>query len=449
MKKEQPFTVFVVEDDEWYNKYLVHTLSMNPEIFAEGFQQGNDFLKRLNDRPDVVTLDYRLPDATGAGLLKKIRAFDENISVIIISEQTDVATAVELLKDGAFDYLVKSDDLTQKLHNLMGKIKERNTLKRTISHLQREVEHKYAFSNLLLGRSSALQRVFGIMEKAVSTDLTVSVSGETGTGKDLVAKAIHFNSPRRTKALVAVNMSAIPHDLAESELFGHEKGAFTGAVVQRHGKFEEGHGGTLFLDEIADMSLHLQVKLLRVLQEREVTRVGSNTPLKIDCRIIVATHKDLAEEVSQGRFREDLYYRLLGLTIHMPPLRERGDDILLLARYFSDTFCKENNLVLKSFCPDATQKLMEHPWPGNIRELKSVVETATVLAGGDKIEPQHLQLANRANSHLLAMKELTMKEHNLQLLQWYLEKYNHRIAVAAEKLGISLATAYRMMKEIR
>lgn len=448
--KEPPFTVFILEDDEWYNKYLSHSMSLDPGVLVESFTSAGEFLKRLKERPHFVTLDYRLPEMSGGEVLKKIKDFDENIEVVIVSEQDDIETAVDLLKSGAFDYLVKDDNIRQKLLNTLSKVKEKVSFKKRISYLQKEVEYKYAFKNILLGKSKTLDEVFNLMEKALSTNIAVSVYGETGTGKELVAKAIHYNSTRKDKPFVAVNMAAIPPDLAESELFGHEKGAFTGAISRRIGKFEEANGGTLFLDEIADIAPTLQAKLLRVIQEKEITRIGSNQTIKTDCRIIVATHRNLSEEVKQNRFREDLYYRLLGLPIHLPPLRDRGNDIMLLARHFSNYFCEENGIKPKSFSVEAQNILFGYSWPGNVRELRSVIELATILAGSDTIQEGHIKLPGKIEDALLLTdKEMSMKEYNLRILQWYLNKYNNQIKLISEKLDISQATIYRMLKQAK
>jgi two-component system, NtrC family, response regulator AtoC len=448
-KDKAPFTIFIVEDDEWYRRYIEHALSLDDRILTESFSNASDFIKRLPDRPDAVTLDYRLPDSTGGVLLKRIREFDEEIAVIIISEQEEIETAVELLKEGAYDYIVKNSDVRQKLLHTVNRLLERESLIAKIRTLQDEVEQRYAFGSTLIGKSKALLEVFGLMEKAVTNNLAVNIFGETGTGKELVAKAIHYNSVRKGKPLVALNMAAIPRELAESELFGHEKGAFTGAVTQRAGKFEEAHRGTLFLDEISEMELSLQGKLLRALQEKEVTRIGSNKTIPVDFRIIVATHRNLKEEVKAGRFREDLYYRLLGLSIQLPPLRERGDDILLLARHFADTFCNENNLQPKTFSKEAVNKMMTYNWPGNVRELRSVTELACVLSGPGMIDTEHINPGGLDNIPLISDSEMTMKMYNQKILSAYLDKYDNRIGLVADKLGISQATIYRMLRDMK
>jgi DNA-binding NtrC family response regulator len=284
------------------------------------------------------------------------------------------------------------------------------------------------------------------MEKATTNNITVSITGETGTGKELVAKAIHYNSTRKKKSFVAVNVAAIPKELIESELFGHEKGAFTGAVARRIGKFEEAHKGTLFLDEIGEMDLNMQAKLLRVLQEREVTRVGGNELVKIDVRLIVATHKNLLEEVQKGNFREDLYYRLLGLPIVVPPLRDRGSDIILLAKYFVEQFCKENKMPLLKISSEAQKKLLQYAFPGNIRELKAMAELAAVMANDDSIQPDDITFNATRNTADLLLRESTLKEYNQMILKHFLQKYDNNVLLVAQKLDIGKSTIYRMIK---
>jgi len=379
--------------------------------------------------------------------LQKIKAFDPDIDVIVVSEQDSVQTAVELLKLGAYDYIAKSNDIRDRLLNTVKNIRSKATLETRIKSLQQEVEQKYDFQNSIIGQSPAIRRVFALIEKAIKTNITVTITGETGTGKELVAKAIHFNSKRKSQPLVPVNMAAIPKDLMESELFGHEKGAFTGAVNRRIGKFEEAHGGTLFLDEIGEMDVTFQAKLLRALQEREIIRIGSNSIHKIDTRIVVATNRNLVEEVKDGNFREDLFYRLRGLPIELPPLRERGNDILLLARYFLDIFCKENDLAPFSLNQEAQKKLLAYAYPGNIRELKSVIELAAVMANGDEITPEEITFSSYDPLPDALTEELTLKEYNHRILDIYLKRYEGDKKLVSEKLDIGLATVYRMLKE--
>jgi two-component system response regulator AtoC len=389
---EKAFKIFVVEDNEWYNRLLVYNLELNPDYEVTSFLNGKDCLNHLNDRPDIITLDYRLPDMNGVEILKKIKEENEDIEVILISEQNDISVVVDLLKHGAYDYLVKTEDIKERLLNTVSNIRKRHSLKNEISSLRKEVQQKYDFQKQIIGNSKAVKNVFDLIAKAIRTNITVTITGETGTGKELVAKAVHYNSNRREKPFVPINVAAVPSELIESELFGYEKGSFTGASSRRIGKFEEANGGTLFLDEVTEMEPSFQVKLLRALQEREVIRIGSNKPVKIDCRIIVASNKDIQAEVKKGNFREDLYYRLIGLPIHLPPLRERDNDVLILSKYFIDYFSVENNLPHKILSSDAQKKLLFYSFPGNIRELKSTIELAVTLSSGNEIEADDIIL---------------------------------------------------------
>jgi DNA-binding NtrC family response regulator len=444
---EKPFKIFVVEDSEWYNKLLVYTLSLNPDYEIKSFFNGNDFLNSLHESPDIVTLDYRLPDMTGLELLNKIRQENNEAQVILISEQSDINMVVTLLKMGAVDYITKSDDIKERLLNTVKNIRDGIGMKREISTLRREIQKKYNFNKSIIGESPAIKVIYERIEKALATNITVVISGETGTGKELVAKAIHYNSSSKDKAFVAVNVAAIPSELIESELFGHEKGSFTGASIRRIGKFEEATGGSLFLDEIGEMELNLQVKLLRVLQEKEIVRIGSNTPVKTDCRILIATNKNLKEEVKKGKFREDLYYRLLGLPIELPPLRDRGNDILILAHHFIENFCSENNLRPKKLSEKAQMKLLSYLFPGNIRELKSVIELAVTLSDEGEIEPVDIILDSGEPASYSSEDQLTLREYELKIIKATLKKNNMDIKIAAGKLDIGVSTIYRILKD--
>ena len=441
------FKVFVVEDNEWYNKLLVHNLSLNPELEVKSFTNGKDLLQSLSENPQVITLDYRLPDMNGEQLLEKIKQFNDQIEVIIISEQEEIETAVELLKKGAYDYLTKNKDIQNRLVNCISKIKKNQKLKDELSNLKREVQGKYHFEQSIIGSSEAIKKIFHLIHKACETNITVSIQGETGTGKEVVAKAIHYNSKRKNKPFVAVNMAAIPSELIESELFGHEKGAFTGATSRRIGKFEEANQGTLFLDEIGEIDLNIQVKLLRVLQEREINRIGSNTNCKIDCRIIVATHKDLRQEVKNGNFREDLYYRLFGLPIELPPLRDRDNDVILLAKHFMNLYCKENEIKPKKLTEDAKAKLKNYSFPGNVRELKSLIELAVVLSDTDEIAENDITLNSMDEINDLMLQEQTLREYNQRIVQLYMKKYSNDTKQVAKQLDIGQTTVYRLLKE--
>ncbi len=441
------FRIYVLEDDEWYNKLLVHSLSLNPDFIIKSFLNADDFLKSLKDKPNVVTIDYRLPDATGEQVLEKIKSVSPETEVIVVSEQENIETAVNLIRLGAYDYLVKEKNIRDRLLSIVNKIRSNVTLKEKVSSLEKELQKKHNFSNSIIGSSDAMEKVNQLIEKAIQVNITVTVLGETGTGKEVIAKAIHYNSDKKNKPFVAVNVAAIPSELIESELFGHEKGSFTGALTRRIGKFEEATGGTLFLDEIGEMELPFQAKLLRAIQEREIVRIGSNTPVKVDCRIIVATHRNLKDEVKNNRFREDLYFRLYGLTIELPPLRERGKDILILAQYFVANFCKENNISKKSFSDSAQKKLLAYHFPGNVRELKSTVELAVVMSQDEFIQPENISLSSSDTLTETLSEEMTMKEYELKIIKTYLKKYDDNMKIVADKLDIGLSTMYRLLKE--
>lgn len=442
-----PLKIFIVEDDILYANILEYHLTLNPDYEVEKFHSAESLLKNLHRKPSIITMDYSLPDIKGNNLLKKIREVNATVPIIVISGQEDISTAVELLKDGAYDYIVKNEDCKDRLWNAIKNLRENIALQEEVDVLRKEVGTKYDFSNIIKGNSAPIQKLFSLLEKATKTSINVSISGETGTGKEVVAKAIHFNSERKNKNFVAVNMTAIPTELIESELFGYEKGAFTGALNRRIGKFEEAEKGTLFLDEIGEMDINVQSKLLRVLQEKEITRIGGNNTVKIDVRIIVATHKNLAEEVKKGNFREDLYYRLMGLPIQLAPLRERGNDILILAKYFLEAFCKENKMHPLTLSAGAKEKLVAYTFPGNIRELKAVMELAAVMASDHEIQPDDINFNTLRSSSDFFMEEATLKEYNIRIIKYYLNKYDNNIVKAAEKLDIGKSTIYKMIKD--
>ncbi|HEX2901498.1 MAG TPA: sigma-54 dependent transcriptional regulator [Bacteroidia bacterium] len=446
---EKNFKIFVVEDDDWYRRLLEYNLSLDPEFEVQTFADAKSCLAKLHERPDLITLDYRLPDMKGSEVLRRIQEFDAEIHVMIISEQDDIEVVVDLLKKGAGDYLVKSPDIQNRLLHTVHLLRKNKKLKTRIDVLEQEVVTKYAFQNAILGNSPAIKKVFELMEKASRSNLTVMITGETGTGKELVAKAIHYHSGRAKGPYVTVNMAAIPQELIESELFGHEKGAFTGAIQARKGKFEEADGGTLFLDEIGEMEIHLQAKLLRALQEREITRVGSNKVTKFDCRIVVATHRNLADAVKEGKFREDLYYRLFGVPIELPPLRQRGKDILLIAKKLVENFCKENQLDVLQLSKEAQEKLCAYRWPGNVRELKSVMELACVMSNGPEIQPEDLRFGTLDLVPNLLSETMTLRDYTHRILKTFLDNHDNDIPLVAEKLDISVATIYRMLKEMK
>ncbi len=448
MYEKDPVLIFVVEDDETYSKFLKHVLGLNPDFEVEFFSTGRECVNNLHRKPSVITLDYSLPDLSGADVLRQIRESDPDISVIIISAQEKIGTAVDLLKLGAFDYITKDQDAKNRILNSINNARQKTSLIREINHLKKEITGKYEFEKSIIGTSPAIKKVFALIEKAVKTNIIVSISGETGTGKELVAKAIHYNSGRKNKPFVAVNVAAIPKDLIESELFGHEKGAFTGSAGRRIGKFEEADGGSVFLDEIGEMDINLQAKLLRVLQEREVTRIGGNLVIKVDVRIIVATHRNLQEEVKAGRFREDLYFRILGLPIHLPPLRERGQDIIIIAKYFLDQFTKENHLRKFNIAPEAQEKLLQYPFSGNVRELKSIIELAAVMAEDTEIKAENINFASLPGDDAFLLKQMTLQQYLYRIIRSFLNKYDNNVLEVAKQLDIGKSSIYRYLKEM-
>lgn len=441
------YKIFIVEDDPWYGEILEYHLSLNEDYQVNLFESGKDCIKNLHEQPDLITIDYSLGDMNGRELFDKIRQWNANIPVIVISGQQEIDVALDLLKSGAFDYIIKDDNTKELLWNSVLKAQETAELRKEVSNLKQQLGDKYDLKKSIIGNSRVMEQTFNLMTKAINSHINVSITGETGTGKEVVAKAIHYNSDRKKKSFVPVNMASIPSELVESELFGHEKGSFTGAVARKIGKFEEAQGGTIFLDEIAELDMAAQSKLLRVLQEREVTRVGGNGTIKLDVRVIVATHKNLQEEVQKGNFREDLYYRVIGLPIELPALREREEDILLLAKHFLDAFCKESGAKKIGITEDAQQKLMSYNYPGNIRELKSMIELAAVMSDGKNIEAKDINYASAKGDQAFMAVEKSMREYNCDIIKYFLKKYDNDVLLVAEKLSIGKSTIYKMIKD--
>ncbi len=333
---------------------------------------------------DLVLTDLKMPGADGMEVLKYVKEHSPDSICILLTGYGTIRNAVEAIKNGAFDYLTKPVKLDEIAVTLKRAFEYRN-LKRENVNLRNQLKKKYQFKNII-GESPAMQKVFETVEKVADTDSTVLILGESGTGKELIARALHYNSYRREGPFVPVNCAAIPSELLESELFGHEKGAFTSAIRTRIGRFELANGGTLFLDEIGDMNPNLQSKLLRVLQERQFERIGGVKPIKVDIRIISATHQDLKKAVLKKRFREDLYYRLNVIPIEIPPLRERRSDIPLLVHHFLHHFSRVRRKRVTGIAHEAMERLMEYDWPGNVRELENMIERLVILADGERIE---------------------------------------------------------------
>jgi two-component system response regulator HydG len=396
--------------------------------------------------PDVVVTDLRMPEMDGMQLLAKLREQDPNLPVIVATALGDVGTAVAAMRAGAQDYLTKPIDIDA-LTMAIDRALERRALLVETENLRRQIRERDGEGlQGLIGASQAMQKVYRTARQVAAARATVLITGESGTGKGELARAIHHLSPRARQPFVALHCAALPESLLESEMFGHEKGAFTGADKRRIGRFEQASGGTLFLDEIGDITPLTQVKLLRVLQERTFERVGGNEPIQIDVRLIAATNKDLAAEVREGRFREDLFYRLNVVHIEMPPLRLRGGDVVTLAGHFLRRFAEENHKSVEGFTDAARQKILSHRWPGNVRELENAIERAIVLCAGARIDADDLPFeAAEPTGGALRIPGSTMAEIEKYAIIKTLESVDHSTARAAEMLDISVRTVqYRL-----
>jgi len=376
---EKRSRVLVVDDKENMLKLFEKILSDGHDVETAG--DGARALSLVATREyDVVVTDIRMPGADGFEVLAAVKSRAPSTEVVMMTGHATVTDAVRAMKMGAFDYLEKPFDPDAALAVVVRAAEQSRIA--TAARRPSAPGEEDAFHNLV-GRSAPMREVYRLLEKAAGVDATVLLLGETGTGKELAARAIHYHSARRERRFVAVNCGALPGELVESELFGHAKGAFTGAAGAKQGLFEEANGGTIFLDEVGELPLPAQVKLNRVVQEREIRRVGDNTPVKVDVRVVAATHRDLREEAKAGRFREDLFYRLHVFTISLPPLRERLEDVPLLASHFLEKHARAIRRAVRGFSPDALRRLAGHSWPGNVRELENVVERAVAVAGGE------------------------------------------------------------------
>ena len=383
------FKIAVIEDNLLYAEALKIALE-NSGFRVECFESGQEFLNNLSNEYDLVSLDYSLDGENGVEILKKIFNYDKNIPVILLSGQTEVEVVVEAYDLGVGQYIIKDQNAIQKLTQAAHKLAERIKDRRELALLREEVPERSKYPRIK-GQSNAILSVLKLIDRVADTDTQVMITGASGTGKEVVAKSIHENSSRRRKPYIAINMAAIPDDLMEAELFGHERGAFTGAGSKRKGKFEEAQGGTVFLDEIGEMSMTLQTKLLRVLQEKKISRLGSNKEIDLDVRVIAATNKDLGQLVREKKFRDDLYYRIQGFLIHLPTLSQRGNDVKVLADHFLQEYSKNQNRgVDVTFDERAYEKLKSHHWRGNVRELMSVIERALLLRNGNIITDRDL-----------------------------------------------------------
>jgi len=451
--------VAIVDDDSSIRKLLEYQFSQKWEYDVMIFEDGVAFLEATTIQPDLVILDVMMPQMSGTEVLRIIRERSPDTPVIILSAQAKIEAAIELLKLGATDYLVKPVDL-QKLEVAARNAVRLNSLNKELRGLKDRITSSVQLPNLVSG-DGEMQEVFKLVGKVKDSDIAVLVMGESGTGKELISSAIHFTGRRKDGPFVVVNCASIPRDLLESELFGHEKGAFTGAVQRKIGRFEAADGGTIFLDEIGEMDIGLQSKLLRVLQTKTFERVGGTEQIKTDTRVISATNRDLKKEAAEGRFREDLYYRLATFPILLPPLRNRRSDVLLLAEHFLKKYSAQEGKKVTSFSRAALQMLYSYPWPGNVRELENAIQRGVVLVEGKVFTEGELPLAVSsfhetgsiaAEDVLLPTAHGTadiipMEQLKEVAVRNALSVCRGNSMLAARKLGIGRATLYRMMQK--
>jgi DNA-binding NtrC family response regulator len=446
----QPCTLLLVDDQPEVLRSLEMGFERTPHtvVTAAG---GGEAIRILNDQDiDVVVTDLKMPDVDGTAVLRHAMTLDPPPSVIILTAFGTIESAVEALKSGAFHYCTKPINLKE-IRAQVDKAAEVRSLVRENVELRRQINRKFGLEGFV-GETAEMQRLFDQVRLIAPTKANVLILGESGTGKEVLARAIHQAGQRAKRPFVAVHCAALPETLLESELFGHEKGAFTGAVQRRPGRFEIADGGTLFLDEIGEIPLSMQVKLLRVLEEREFVRVGGTQAIKVDVRVIAATNADLAEEVAEGRFREDLYYRLKVVQLELPPLRHRRADIPLLTRYFLEQFAQENARPVPRITKAALDRLMGYNWPGNVRELRNVLENTFVFLRGDEIDvddlPPQFREEKAVDQALRFPLGMRLDEVETQYLQQTLRMTDGNRTRAAELLGISRRTLQRRLKEL-
>jgi two-component system response regulator HydG len=428
----------VVADDEASARSGLATLLRDEGFEVVLAEDGEKALARIQESaPDVLVTDLRMPGIDGLELLRRAREDDPELIVVLMTAFADVETAVKAMQLGAEHYLTKPLQIDE-LVLVLNRALDRRKLREETTELRARLKERLRFDNIV-GRSPAMQEVFNVIEQVAPTKASVLITGESGTGKELVAQAIHENSPRAPMPFIKLHCASLAETLLESELFGHEKGAFTGAVARREGRFKQADGGTLFLDEIGEISPSIQVKLLRFLQEKTFERVGGNETLRVDVRIIAATNRDLATEAAAGKFREDLFYRLNVVNIEMPPLRARPSDLLPLATHFLQRFAKENGKKIEGFADDAVERITSYRWPGNVRELENVIERAVVLCDTPKLTAKHLPAGvGAAPRGGVRIPGSTMAEIERHAILTTLEACGGRTTQAAQMLDISV-----------
>jgi len=444
--------VLIVEDDASARRGLTELVRAWGHE-AEGAADGQEGLEQITTyRPSAVLADMVMPRMDGLELLRRVKEQLGDLTFVLITAQGSVDTAVAAMKEGAYDYLTKPVD-PQRLRTLLSHVSERKNALRDVASLRRQLQDHGRFGEMV-GNAPALRAVYRVIEQAAPTAASVLVYGESGTGKELVAKTIHHLSGRNKHPFIAINCAAIPESLLENEIFGHERGAFTGAMDRRPGCFELAHTGTLFLDEIAEVSPGIQAKLLRVLQERTIRRLGGQKEQSVDVRLIAATNVDPAKAVQQGKLREDLYYRINVIGICVPPLRDRAEDIPLLVETFISEFNERNDKAIKALAPEAMRVLQRYSWPGNIRELRNVIERAVILSPGDFVEAEYLPAdlsgAPPPSIHTVGLTPgMTVDEAERRLIELTLEHTRDNKTRAAEILGVTVKTLHNKLKRFR
>jgi len=439
---EAPERILVVDDEENMVHFLTKLLRAEGFV-VEGTGTGEAALDRLRDAPfELVLTDLKLPDTDGIEILKAARELHPETVVVLITAHGTIESAIEAMRAGAYDYVTKPFRASEILQ-VVNKALERVRLRREVVQLRQAVEQRFGLAGLV-GKSAKMQEVYTQIEKFAAARGVVLIQGESGTGKELVAKALHFNSPRKAGPFVVIDCGAIPEALQESELFGHEKGAFTGAQYRRKGKIELAHGGTLFLDEIGDISPKMQIDLLRVIETKRFTRLGGDQEVTSDFRLVCATNKDLEKLVEEKAFREDLYYRINVFTIQLPPLRERTGDILPLARHFVQKYARAMAKPPMEFSPEAEAMLLAYRWPGNVRELENAVERAMVIGKGPAIQRADLPLA--LDGEVADPKDLSLEALEKEHIERVLAQHDGNVTQSAQVLGIDRATLYHKIK---
>jgi two-component system response regulator PilR (NtrC family) len=446
--------ILVVDDEEIIRESLSFILTKEGYAVDEA-ANGKEALKKHEAEPyDIVITDIEMPEMRGVELLDRIRRETPEALVVIITAFGSIETAVAALRKGAADYVLKPINFDDLLHRVK-KLLEFRAVSIENSLLRQELNRTYDFENII-GQSPSMRRVFDIIKKVSTSEGTVLITGKSGTGKELVAKAIHYNSPRQQKRFVAINCGAIVDTLFESELFGHKKGSFTGATVDKEGLLKVGDGGTVFLDEVSEIPIHLQVKLLRAIEQKEITIVGTTDPIKIDVRILAATNRNLRQEVEKGNFREDLFYRLNVIEIALPSLSERREDIPILANHFLEVYRMQMGRNVKGFTNEVMNAFMRYQWKGEIRELENVIERAVIFCDGDFVTLEHLPdymlPASPDNEPLVPLAQLTLKDavknFERQFIQQALARFNQNKEEVARSLGVSLSSLYRKIEEL-